>query len=61
MAEEHEISPETAKEIKDAVRAARRAASLAAAEVLGDVEGHSFDEDDILERHAIKNLICCSV
>jgi hypothetical protein len=30
------------------------------AKLVGDVEGHEFDEEDTIERAAYVNLICCT-
>ncbi|ETK37745.1 hypothetical protein [Microbispora sp. ATCC PTA-5024] len=53
-----EVSKETLTDIQSAVRLARKLNSASRGQ--GELEGHSFDDEDILERHASVNVICCS-
>jgi hypothetical protein len=54
---EDRLHPEAEAQIKSAARIARALKDASAGG--GDVEGHSFEDSDTLERQASLNGICC--
>ncbi|ETK37746.1 hypothetical protein [Microbispora sp. ATCC PTA-5024] len=51
------LDPQIRSDIQAAVRLAQ---VVKEAKADGDLEGHSFDDEDILDRHAAANIICCT-